>query len=82
MLVPAVDAWCSRDLEILEWSEFLTQLVAWAAQGSEEFANEISHAIRWHSPIVWDSLSRPQKNRASRLFSILKAALAHILGPT
>ena len=74
--VPAVETWRSRDLEILGWSEFATQLVAWAAQGSEEFANEISHAIRWHSPIVWDSLSRPQKNRSTRLFSILKAAFS------
>ncbi len=54
--VPAVETWRSRELEILGWSEFSTQLVAWAAQGSEEFANEISHAVRWHSPIVWDSM--------------------------
>ena len=74
--VPAIEYWCSRDLEILGWSEYSTQLVAWAAQGSEEFANEISHAIRWHSPIVWDSLSKPEKNRSIRLFSILKAAFS------
>ena len=50
---PSVDTWKSRDLEVLGWSEFSNQLVAWAAQGSEEFANEISHASRWPSPIVW-----------------------------
>ena len=74
--VPSVETWKSRDLEILGWSEYSNQLVAWAAQGSEEFANEISHASRWHSQIVWDSLSRPQKNRSTRLFSILKAAFS------
>ena len=74
--IPGVDAWKSRDLEILGWAEYSNQLVAWAAQGSEEFANEISHAVKWHGPISWDSLSRPQKNRATRLFSILKAAFS------
>ena len=73
---PNVDAWKSRDLEILGWAEYSNQLVAWAAQGSEEFASEISHAIKWHCPIACDSLTKPQKSRGTRLFSILKAAFS------
>ena len=73
---PDVENWKNRDLEILGWAEFSNRLVAWAAQGSEEFANEISHATKWPSPIVWDQLSKFQKNRSTRLFSILKAAFS------
>ena len=73
---PNVDAWKSRDLEILGWAEYSSQLVAWAAQGSEEFANEISHAVKWHCPTTWDSLTKPQKSRGTRLFSILKSAFS------
>ena len=40
------------------------------------FASEISQATRWATPVQWDSLSRPQKSRASRLFAILKAAFS------
>ena len=71
-----MDGWKNREAEILGWEDYLSQLVAWAAQASEVFASEISQATRWATPVQWDSLSRPQKNRASRLFSILKAAFS------
>ena len=65
-LSPArVNAWKSSDLEILGWAEYSNQLIAWTAQGTEEFANEISHTVKWHEPISWDSLRRLQKNRAT-----------------
>ena len=70
--VPPVDGWKSREAEILGWADYLSQLVAWAAQASEVFASEISQATRWATLVQWDSLSRPQKSRASRLFAILK----------
>ena len=72
--VPQVDAWKSREQEVLGWHEYLTQLVSWAAQASEVFAHEISQSSRWHSVIGWQGLSGAQKSRSSRLFSILKAA--------
>ncbi len=74
--VPPVDTWRNRESEILGWADYGSQLVAWAAQASEIFASEISQATRWATPIVWDTLSRPQKSRSSRLFAILKAAFS------
>ena len=49
--VPQVELWKNRELEILGWSDYLTQLVSWSAQGSELFSNEISQAAKWPSAI-------------------------------
>ena len=52
----------------------MTQLISWASQASEVFANEISQSSRWHSVIGWSTLSGAQRSRSSRLFAILKGA--------
>ena len=75
--VPTISEWKSREAEILGWSDYIGQLIAWAAQASEIFANEIGQATRWSDPIQWDVLSKPQKSRSSRLFAILKAAYSN-----
>ena len=72
--VPQVDMWKTRELEILGWSDYLTQLVSWSAQGSELFSNEIAQAAKWPSPIEWGTLSKAQRSRSTRLHAILKSA--------
>ena len=49
--VPTISEWKSREAEILGWSDYISQLIAWAAQASEIFANEIGQATRWSDPI-------------------------------
>ena len=72
--VPQVDQWKGREQEVLGWNDYMTQLVSWASQASEIFANEISQSSRWHSVIGWSTLSGAQRSRSSRLFAILKGA--------
>ena len=72
--IPPVETWKTRELEILGWSDYLTQLVSWSAQGSEQFSNEIAQAAKWPSAIEWSSLTKSQKSRGTRLRAILKAA--------
>ena len=72
--IPTISEWKNREAESLGWSDYISQLIAWAAQASEVFANEIGQATRWSDPIQWNVLSKPQKSRSSRLFAILKAA--------
>ena len=74
--VPPVSDWKNRESEILGWSDYLSQVIAWAAQASEIFASEIGQASRWATKIEWDTLSKAQKSRSSRLFAILKAAFS------
>ena len=81
--VPEVSKWTNRELEIVGFNEYVTQLASWAAQASLEFSNEILQSSRWHDSIPWSSLTSVQKNRASRLLAILCAAFSthrHILG--
>ena len=42
----------NREDEIIQWSSYLDELVAWAAQASLEFSTEISHAARWLKEII------------------------------
>lgn len=74
--VPPVNDWKNREGEILGWADYVGQLVAWAAQASEVFASEIGQATRWATAIQWDTLSKPQRSRSSRLFAILRAAFS------
>ena len=71
---PQVELWKNRELEILGWSDFLTQLVSWSAQGSELFSNEIAQAAKWPTAIEWSTLSKAQRSRSTRLHAILKSA--------
>jgi len=74
--VPPVNDWKNREGEILGWADYVSQLVAWAAQASEVFASEIGQATRWATAIQCDTLSKPQRSRSSRLFAILRAAFS------
>ena len=74
--VPEVSKWTNRELEIVGFNEYVTQLASWAAQASLEFSNEILQSSRWHDSIPWSSLTSVQKNRASRLLAILRAAFS------
>ena len=58
--VPQVDQWKNREQEVLGWNDYMTQLISWASQASEVFANEISQSARWHSVIGWSTLSGAQ----------------------
>ena len=76
--VPLVETWRTRELEILGWSDYLTQVISWSAQGSELFSNEISQASKWPTVIDWNTLTKPQRSRSTRLYAILKSAfVAH-----
>ena len=72
--VPPVESWRSRELEILGWSDYLTQLVSWSAQGSELFSNEITQAAKWPTVIEWNTFTKTQRSRSTRLHAILKSA--------
>ena len=74
--VPEVSKWTNRELEIVGFNEYVTQLASWAAQASLEFPNEILQASRWNVSISWGTLTVVQKNRASRLLAILRAAFS------
>ena len=74
--IPEVGKWSNRELEIVGFNEYVTQLASWAAQASLEFSNEILQSSRWHDSIPWNSLTSVQKNRASRLLAILRAAFS------
>ena len=76
--VPLVESWRSRELEILGWSDYLTQVISWSAQRSELFSNEIAQAAKWPTVIDWNTLTKPQRSRSTRLYAILKSAfVAH-----
>ena len=49
--VPEVSKWTNRELEIVGFNEYVTQLASWAAQASLEFSNEILQASRWNVSI-------------------------------
>ena len=72
---PTVDysAWKSREDEVLGFTSFVQELVAWASQGSVQFGREIEQSTHWPSSIAWSSLSVDQQSRAVRLSAILKA---------
>ena len=72
--VPSVANWVNRESEIIGWSQYISDLSAWAAQASIEFSLEIQQAARWPSPIGWETLSAAKKARSMRLHAILKAA--------
>ena len=72
--VPSVAEWVSRESEIIGWSQYISDLSAWAAQASIEFSLEIQQAARWPSPISWETLSASKKARSMRLHAILKSA--------
>ena len=74
--VPEVSKWTNRELEIVGFNEYVTQLASWAAQASLEFSNEILQASRWSVSISCGTLTVVQKNRASRLLAILRAAFS------
>ena len=54
----------------------MTQLASWAAQASLEFSNETLQASRRNVPIPWGTLTTLQKNLASGLLAILRAAFS------
>ena len=72
--VPSAANWVNRESEIIGWSQYISDLSAWAAQASIEFSLEIQQAARWPSPIGWETLSAAKKARSMRLHAILKAA--------
>ena len=72
---PTVDcsSWKSREDEVLGFTSFVQELVAWASQGSVQFGREIEQSTHWPTSIAWSSLSVDQQSRAVRLSAILKA---------
>ena len=72
---PTVDysSWKSREDEVLGFTSFVQELVAWASQGSVQFGREIEQSTHWPSSIAWSSLSVDHQSRAVRLSAILKA---------
>ena len=52
--VPDTGKWSSRELEILGWQTYASDLTAWAMQASLEFGAEIEQACRWPSPLGWN----------------------------
>ena len=60
--VPPVESWRSRELEILGWSDYLL------------FSNEIAQAAKWPTVIGWNTLTKTQKSRSTRLYAIQKSA--------
>ena len=71
---PDTSKWTTREAEILGWSDYLSQLISWSAQGSLDFSNAISHASRWPTVVQWQTLSQNQKARATRLVAVLRSA--------
>ncbi|CAK8991820.1 CCHC-type domain-containing protein [Durusdinium trenchii] len=74
--IPALNSWTSREQEIIGWSTYLEDLVAWAAQASLEFSVELQHASRWPRPISWAGMSGAQQARSRRLVAILRSAFS------
>ena len=72
--VPDTGKWSSRELEILGWQTYASDLTAWAMQASLEFGAEIEQACRWPSPLGWSGLNNAQRARSRRLMAILKSA--------
>ena len=72
--VPTMNQWKTREEEVAQWSSYLDDLTAWAAQASLEFSVEISHASRWPREISWSSLNAAQQARARRLLAIIRSA--------
>ena len=72
--VPDTGKWSSRELEILGWQTYASDLTAWAMQASLEFGAEIEQACRWPSPLGWNGLNNAQRARSRRLMAILKSA--------
>ena len=72
---PTVDysSWKPREDEVLGFTSFVQELVAWASQGSVQFGREIEQSTHWPTSIAWSSLSVDQQSRAVRLSAILKA---------
>ena len=66
-------SWKSREDEVLGFTSFVQELVAWASQGSVQFGREIEQSTHWPTSIAWSSLSVDQQSRAVRLSAILKA---------
>ena len=66
-------SWKSREDEVLGFTSFVQELVAWASQGSVQFGREIEQSTHWPTSISWSSLSVDQQSRAVRLSAILKA---------
>ena len=71
---PETAKWSNRELEILGWSTYIGDLVAWSMQASLEFGSEIEQACRWPTALQWQELSPAQRARSRRLMAILKAA--------
>ena len=72
--MPDTGKWSSRELEILGWQTYASDLTAWAMQVSLEFGAEIEQACRWPSPLGWNGLNNAQRARSRRLMAILKSA--------
>ena len=72
--IPDVSPWNNREAEITGFSDYLTQLCSWAAQASIDFSREIGQAARWPDVLKWESLTREQQNRSTRLLAMLRAA--------
>ena len=74
--VPSLNTWTTREQEIIGWSTYLEDLIAWAAQASLEFSVELQHASRWPRPISWAGMSSAQQARSRRLVAILRSAFS------
>ena len=72
---PTVDysAWKTREDEVLGFTSYVQELVAWASQGSVQFGREIEQSTHWPTSIAWSTLGVDQQSRAVRLSAILKA---------
>ena len=62
--------WSSRELEILGWQTYVSDLTAWAMKASLEFGAETEQA-----PPVRNGPNNAQRARSRRLMAILKSAL-------
>ena len=74
--VPSLNTWTTREQEIIGWSTYLEDLIAWAAQASLEFSVELQHASRWPRPISWAGMNNAQQARSRRLVAILRSAFS------
>ena len=62
-----------REDEVLGFTSYVQELVAWASQGSVQFGREIEQSTHWPTSIAWSTLGVDQQSRAVRLSAILKA---------
>ena len=71
---PQFSTWVNRESEVLEFSQYYTDLASWASQASLEFGQEILQAGKWLVSISWSSMTIAMRSRSMRLSTILKSS--------